>query len=156
MIFKPSIFIRAIVLISFSLATILLVSGVIAVYGYKADLQIMAIPIFIILPFQLIFMGFLALMLIKTIERTDDEWIFRYKYRKRVVRLNKDSVKLITINRSIGSSKGHIGGVVFIRPNKGQRIIFTSMDFKQYSKLFALIEKDFEEKVTIRKGMFAK
>ncbi len=151
MIFKPSVFLKISVLFTFGIGLVLIVAGIIVFDDHTEEMKITVIPLFIVLPGLFFLLGLFGLRSIKTIECKDDEWVFTYKYRKRVIRLNKDNVWKINVHKKISIGKSLFGEQVFIKNRQGERVMFTSMDIKGYPKLLDLLIADFEENITILK-----
>jgi hypothetical protein len=87
-------------------------------------------------------------MTIKVVERRADEWVFTYKYRKKAILLNHDTVLIIVTQKK--SKLSFFDPPIFIKTNQGPKIFCTPMHFKQFSKFSELLLMDFEDDVTIK------
>lgn len=151
MIFKPSVLLKISVVFTFAIGILILVTGILVFDDHSDDMKVSVIPLLFVLPGLFILLGMFGLRSVKSIERKADEWVFIYKYRKRVINLNKENVWKINIHKKISIGKSLFGEQVFIKTRQGERVMFSSMDIKGYPELMKLLIDDFEGNVTIIK-----
>jgi hypothetical protein len=148
MIFQPSILSRVFTFFTLGMSMTIFMVGIYIYLNYGEDLQIAGALILIALPIQFLIIGLFGLMTIKVVERKADEWVFTYKYRKKVIHLRQDTVLGIVTQKK--SKLSFFDPPIFIKTNQGPKISCKPIHFKQFSKFSELLLMDFEDDVTIK------
>jgi hypothetical protein len=157
MIFKPSVFSRIapILTVVFGLGTIAV--AIVFFNNYFTNITIGVALTVIVLQLAFLMVVFtVSLMSVQSVERKPDEWIFTYKYRKRIIHVNQNNVEKIEINRGASIGKKRLGEMIAIKTRQGKRILLTGMHVERFAEMSDLLAKDFEKNVTIIKGPFQK
>jgi hypothetical protein len=157
MIFRPSVFARLAPTLALVFGLGGIVVAIVIINNYVVALTISVALTIIVLQFAFFTVLFtVSLMAVKSVERKPDEWIFTYKYRKRIIHINQNNVEKIEINRGASFNKKRFGEMIKIKTKQGKRIILSALHVEQFLEMSDLLAQDFENMVTIVKNPFQK
>ena len=155
MIFKPTLLVKISALILCSIGILLFVLFLTSILQAMEADQVKMLPALILIPGLFMVIGLFGFRSMKIIEQTKNEWIFKYAYRNKIVRLNSDNVWIINIQKRAKLGNLLFGDQIFIKTKHGKRLSFSSNELTDYAFLEEGLITDFPKHVKIMPSTFS-